>query len=133
MLTENDITELLIKYLRDQGYTNTNHLTTLQKGVDITAVNPDGINVWIEVKGETSAKETSKRFGKPFTGNQIWTHVSVALLKTLTLMNEDRYKGCEFGMAFPINHESLLSKVKLSTDSLGIRIYLVSKEEIRIL
>ncbi len=57
---------------------------------------------------QTSGSKTSARFGKPFTGNQIWSHVSVALLKTLTDINRPGNKELLFGMAFPFNHEELL-------------------------
>lgn len=93
MLTENDITEILAKYLEKQGHTIKLKLNSKQKGIDLIVENIDGILIYIEVKGETSGNDQSKRFGKPFAGNQIWNHVSVALLKTPKLMN--KHNNCQ--------------------------------------
>jgi hypothetical protein len=133
MLTENDITTYLVSYLESVGYTQVVGLTTLQRGIDVTALNTDGKKVCIEVKGETSSKVGTKRFGLPFTGNQIASHVSVALLKTLVTMNEEDYVDCEFGIAFPLNHEKLIRRIHPSLKALGISVYLVSSQNIVVL
>lgn len=65
MLTENDIVENLSKFLKLKGYTISQQLTTNQTGIDIIAEN-ESEKLYIEAKGETSSKETSNRFGKPF-------------------------------------------------------------------
>ena len=87
MLTENHITELLEKYFLDQKYTILSKLATTQEGVDLVVKDTQGQTIYIEIKGETSANEKSKRFGQYFSGKQIWTHGSVALMKTLQLMS----------------------------------------------
>lgn len=133
MLTENDITNYLVVYLKNIGYTEVNGLTTLERGIDVTAINNKGEKVCIEVKGETSSKVGTKRYGMTFTGNQIASHVSVALLKTIVTMNEDEYRNCEFGIAFPFNHEILIRRILPSFKLLGISVYLVSSENIVVL
>ncbi len=133
MLTENDITNLVVDYLNLNGYSNVIGLTTEQRGVDITALNGLGKRVMIEVKGETSSKVNTKRYGMPFTGNQIASHVGGAILKIIVLMNEAAVEGAEFGLAFPMNHEILIRRILPSLKQLGIRIYLVSKEKIIVL
>ena len=133
MLTENDITNYLVDYLKTVGYTQVNGITTLDRGIDITAVNTKGKKVCIEVKGETSSRVGTPRYGLPFTGNQIASHVSVALLKTLVTMNEEAYKNCEFGIAFPFNHEILIRRILPSLKLLEISVYLVSSENVVVL
>ncbi|MFA6084372.1 hypothetical protein [Mucilaginibacter sp.] len=133
MLTENNVTDLLASYLENQDYKIINKITSKDKGIDLVVETPKGIRQYIEVKGETSGNETSKRFNLPFTGNQIWTHVSVAIMKTLMLMNKPENNVVEFGMAFPFNHEILLKSIKPSIEKLGIVVYLISREEVKIL
>ena len=132
MLTENDILAALVKFLTVKGYTEIEVLTTVQKGIDLKAKAPDGMQLLVEAKGETSSKEHSNRFGKPFDGKQIWTHVSVAIVKTLTTMNEygDQYT---YGMAFPENHRKMLQDLKLPLDKLGITVFIVSEDDVQIL
>lgn len=108
-------------------------LTSIQKGIDVIAKAPDGMCHYIEVKGETSGRITSKRYGKPFNPNQIWSHVSVALMKTVTDMNSKDAGNGKFGMAFPENHRALLQTIKPSLDILGIIVYLVSEKGVVVL
>ena len=133
MLTENDITELLVRYLLKQNYSINSHLTTTQKGIDIEATSKDGQKLCIEVKGETSARLNSSRYGQYFTNNQVWTHVSVAVMKTLKLMSKDKYKDCLFAMAFPLSHKPLLKEIEHATKRLGITVYFVSLDGVEIM
>ena len=54
MLTENKITALLADYLCAQQYSGIITLTSILKGIDVTAVSPHGKRICIEVKGATS-------------------------------------------------------------------------------
>jgi Holliday junction resolvase-like predicted endonuclease len=133
MLTENDITERLAAYLTGQGYVIRQQLTTIQKGVDLIAKSPEGVLLYVEVKGETSGSAGSARFGKPFNNNQIWSHVSVALMKTVCLLNQQGHEHIRFAMAFPANHENLLQKIRRSLTLLHIDVYLVSPDSVWLL
>jgi hypothetical protein len=133
MLTENHITELFVTHLKKNNYTEITALTTTQKGFDITAINPDGKKFYVEVKGETSANENSKRYGKYFTGNQIWSHGAVALFTTLRSMDKPEHQDAQFAMAFPMNHEPMMLYIKESMDKLGIQVYFVSQDEVKML
>lgn len=133
MLTENDIIEILVEYFRTLGYTDIKSMSTLQRGIDITALNSKGIRLCIEAKGETSSKPLSNRYGKPFQGKQIASHVGGAILKTMVTMNDPKYQSCEFGIAFPLNHENLVRKFLPSLHILKIKVYLVSPESVMIL
>jgi hypothetical protein len=133
MLTENHITELFVKYLEKNNFKSITYLNTKQKGFDITALTQNGQRFFAEVKGETSANENSKRYGQYFTGNQIWSHGAVALFATLRSMNKPEYKDAQFAMVFPMNHEPMMLYIKDSMDKLGIQVFFVSEEEVRIL
>lgn len=131
MLTENDITRLLANYLKKNGYSILSQLTTKQKGFDITAESSEGKKLYVEVKGETSANDNSKRYGQYFTGNQIWNHGAVALFTTLRSMNKPEHKDADFALAFPMNHEPMMLYIKDSMSKLGIKVYFVGYQEVR--
>lgn len=131
MLTENHVTKLFVNYLEKNNYTNINSITTKEKGFDIKAITPAGKQFHVEVKGETSANEKSKRFNLPFSGNQIWNHGAVALFTTLRSMNKPEYKDAQFALAFPMNNEPMMLYIKDSMDKLGIDVYFVSEEVVR--
>ncbi|MFA6057532.1 MAG: hypothetical protein WC756_04990 [Taibaiella sp.] len=133
MLTENHITDLLEKYFIDHRCQILSKLTTKQKGVDLVVKDSHGQIVYIEVKGETSADEKSNKFGQYFSKTQIWTHGSVALMKTLQLMSLPENQNIKFALGLPKNHEPMFSKIKVALDKLGITVYLVSNENISIL
>jgi hypothetical protein len=80
MLTENDIIKAVAASLRRSGYSIQRTATTVQRGVDIEAVSArKRRTILIEAKGETTSKESTSRYGKPFTRNQCRTHIAVAL------------------------------------------------------
>lgn len=131
MLTENDITELFVNYLHANNYTEIQSKTTSQKGFDITARTREGTMFYVEVKGETSSKPSSRRYGKYFTGKQIWTHGAVALFATLRSMNKPEYRNAQFALAFPESHDVMISQIKDSIDKLGIQVFFVSDTGVR--
>ena len=80
MINENQVTESIAQYLKTNGWDIKQQLNTDSKGVDIIA-SKSSDNIYIEVKGGTSSKSTSKRYGLPFTSNQAKSHIGVALWK----------------------------------------------------
>jgi len=135
MQTENDVTLRLAEYLRTEGYRDINHLTTIQRGIDLVATDPDGVIHYVEVKGETSASNTSSRYGKAFTINQINNHVARALLATFKAMDQYGNDGAQFGMAFPENegHLKVLATIKETVRKLAVKVYLVSENGVRVM
>ncbi len=131
MLTENHITDLLESYFKQQGCED-EKLTTTQKGIDMKIKDGKGQETFIEVKGETSANPKSKRFGQYFSGKQIWSHGSVALMKTLLDMSKPDNKNIKFALGLPFNHEEMFRKIEPIIRKLDITIYLVSKDKIEI-
>jgi hypothetical protein len=79
--------------------------------------------LYIEVKGETSSKDHSNRFGNAFDLNQIKSHVSRAILASLTVLN-DKPSGpkTKAAIALPDNtgHKELIAKFAQPLKTLGI-------------
>ncbi len=133
MLNENHITDILAIYLEKKNFKVLQKLNTGQKGVDLIVQDLEGFKHYIEVKGETSSKENSNRFGLPFDGKQIWNHISVALMKTIKTIIDNGEGNFKFGMAFPLNHEPLLISMLPVLNKLELTIYIVSYDEVRVL
>lgn len=135
MLNENHITDLLATYFLNNNYEIMSKLTTVQRGIDLIVKDARGVALNIEIKGETSARSSSKRFGKPFSRNQINNHIGRALLSTFKTMNSQRDKHERFGIAFPdtVIHEEILTTIKPILEKLAVSIYLVSINGVRIL
>jgi hypothetical protein len=68
-------------------------------GVDLETVAPSGKRWLIEAKGQTSARRSSARFGKPFTESQVAVHVSRAFYQAACLRNQ--YPESGIALAFP--------------------------------
>ena len=101
MLTENDVVNYLTNFLKKEGYKIIQSLTTTQIGVDIIAEKNNKI-LYIEAKGQTSSKENSSRYGKPFNLNQIKSHISGALLASMRIISTDiENKDVIAGIALP--------------------------------
>ncbi len=132
MLTENDIIEILANHLnKDDGWEIKNKLTTIQKGVDILA-EKNGVTLYVEAKGETSSKKSSRRYGKQFTKNQVGTHVSVAILTSLKVLSKNDNKSKKVAMAFPDNknHRDIIELIAPALRRAGIVTYLVKENSV---
>ncbi|OGH91565.1 MAG: hypothetical protein A2534_04475 [Candidatus Magasanikbacteria bacterium RIFOXYD2_FULL_39_9] len=131
MLTENHIINILADYLEKDGYKIIQKLTTQEKGVDIRA-EKNGVTLYVEAKGETSSKESSNRHGKPFTKNQVGTHVSVALLTSLKVLSKDDKNSKKVAMAFPDNknHREIIELIAPALRRTGIVTYLVKENSV---
>lgn len=125
MLTENDVVKSVAAYLTQQGWNIQNICSTNQHGVDILA-EKQGKTLAVEAKGGTSATKGTKRYGKPFTGNQKRTHVAVALLTATQVVSEGTYAAA---IAFPDDHEHsrLIEKILPALRTLKIRIFVVAE------
>lgn len=130
MLTENDVVEAVSLYLIKNGYEIKQKLTTIQTGIDIVAMNPDGIHCYIEAKGATSSKSESLRYGKEFNQSQVKTHVGMALVAAFKLMNE--FPKAEVMIALPnnTNHKTLITNMAIPISKSGVKVLLVSEQGI---
>jgi hypothetical protein len=104
MLTESDVIDAVSTFLHSQGYEIRQKLSPLQRGHDIIAFKrgtPDRA-LYIEAKGGTSSKPTTKRYGKPFNGAQVRVHVAEAFYKAATaLCGPVSSMETRVGIAFP--------------------------------
>lgn len=134
MLTENDIVEKVTGFLKKKGYRIIQSLTTNQHGIDIIAEN-EYERLYIEAKGETSASKTSKRFGLAFNGNQVKSHISVALLATMKVIsNMPEGNKTKVGIALPDieSQRQVINQIIPALKKLDIRIFWVSQNDIKI-
>ena len=105
-MKEDQIIDTLTQFLIHKGFTV--NYEDIKKGnspgIDILA--RKGNERWfIEVKGGTSGRKGSSRYGKEFTDSQVNSSMSTALFKTLQNTSNPKYefkKGVDrIGMAFP--------------------------------
>jgi hypothetical protein len=81
LLTENEVVDSLISYLRVRGWKIESHCKGYEKGTDIVATKSH-LRAHIEAKGAKANKSIRR---KSFDRNQIRSHLGVAILKTLKL------------------------------------------------
>lgn len=128
MLTENDVINILVDYLQKKHYKIIQKLTTSEKGFDIVAEKND-TTLYIEAKGGTSASKNSKRFSKPFTKNQIKTHLAVAILASLKILAKKKKKTIKVAIAFPDNedHRNIILPITSVLKKIGIIVFFVKE------
>jgi len=125
-LNENQIIERTADYLKSRGAIIKSLCTTTQRGPDIVA-EFNGKILTIEAKGDTSSNPNSNRFATGFSKNQLWSHTSVALMKTLVDMNSPNSADSLFGLALPESHKQIIFWIKTSLGKLGVLVFLVSE------
>lgn len=130
MLDENKIVEILAQHLSKQGYEIKQQLSTKQKGIDVIAVK-DNECLMIEAKGETSSKEGSNRFGKPYTASQVFDRVAKGVYTAIKTAEESRVNEISC-LAFPDSKlfREYLSSVNNSLSKLGVVVFVVSQKEV---
>lgn len=113
-------------YLTHDGWSIESHAMAHQHGDDIVALRGDDRMV-IEAKGAGSSKTGTRRYGQPFTRNQVRSHVSVALHRALRVWSDGRAKA---GLAFPDNkhHREMVSHVLPALHQLGIAVFWISDD-----
>ncbi|HOA14628.1 MAG TPA: hypothetical protein PLB35_08185 [Myxococcota bacterium] len=127
-LTENDIVEAVCRYIQAQGMTIESRCSTKQQGYDIVAIHPKtGRRLIIEAKGATSASETSARFGKGFSTNQVRSHVARAFYTAASTLQKEAGKA-DAAIALPDteNHRHFVQNIESSLKNLGIAVFWVN-------
>ena len=72
-LDENAVVAAVGKHLTLAGYEIKQQLGTTEHGIDVIALHPhSNVPVLVEAKGGTSSRLGSKRYGKPYTQNQVF-------------------------------------------------------------
>lgn len=131
-LTENDVVDRVCDCLEEHGWEIRTRATTVEHGVDIEAVQNDR-RIVVEAKGATSANSTSARFGKPFTRNQIYSHVSKAVYAAAAAVN-DSDGVVHSAVAFPDtpNHRHFVKRVEGALNRLAIGVFWVSVDGVEL-
>jgi Holliday junction resolvase-like predicted endonuclease len=130
MLTENDVIGCVVKKLEKAGYIGVKALHTTEKGVDIIA-KKDDVTVYIEAKGATSASKTSKRYGLPFSKNQVRNHIAVAFYTAAKTIQKFSQENNIFCIALPdnSNHRKCIGEIEMALDQLCIQIIWVTENK----
>lgn len=125
-LTENDVVAAACDYLEASGWCVDARLSTTQKGDDIEASrSADGVRLFVEAKGATSARSNSYRFGQPFESAAVRVHVSEAVFKSAQVLSrQDGGSDVRAGIALPANrhHRRLVATVAPVLASLGVAV-----------
>lgn len=127
MLKESNVISAVCDFLESKQFSIVSRCTELQRGYDIVARHPlNGKEVRIEAKGETSSKPETKRFGLPFTNNQVYDHVSKAFYCAAIYAAAEVYSG----VAFPKNaaHIKQVSAIEPILKQLKIEVFWVATD-----
>lgn len=127
MLTENDIVDEVVSFLKSKGWTISGSCNTVQRGVDIVAIKGEQ-TLMIEAKGQTSSKEISAKFGKEFSYGQKVDHIAKALLKSAETMEKN--PNANIAMAFPkdAGHYKIVSGIRDFLSQNHIAVYWVEPD-----
>lgn len=126
MLLEDNVVDAVAELLRAHGWTIQATAHATEWGNDIDAVK-DGARLLVEAKGAGSSKATTKRFGQSFTGNQVGSHIGVAVVRALRWVSS----GIAYpSLAFPDNqhHRDRVTAIAPALARLGIGVFWVSEE-----
>ncbi len=130
MLFESDVIDAVCTKLETHGYNIRQRLETNQHGDDIIAIKqtPMPRELYIEAKGETSSREDSQRYGRPFDSAQILIHFAEAFYKAAEVLSRN-YGNAEVraGIALPDNygHRARVKSVEPIMKQLGIAVFWV--------
>ena len=130
MLTENEVIDAVCKFLTAKGFQIVQRRSTQEVGDDLVAerTRPEQLRISIEAKGETSARDTSPRFGSGFNTAQISVHVAEAVYRALAVLswNESEHAG----IALPVtaHHKRRIDSIRPLLKKLDVAIFWVNRE-----
>lgn len=111
-----------------------NPLNTNSKGIDIIAYNNKNNNrLFIEVKGETSSKGHTNRFGKAFDGKQIRNHISRAVFAAMKVISQKLAGNkTKAAIALPATdgHKKEFDNIRLAVKQLNLKVFWVDTEKV---
>lgn len=133
MLLESEVVSAVCAKLTSEGYEIRQRRDTTQRGDDIVAVRHIGFTreLRIEAKGESSSRQTSERYGKPFDRAQIQINISEGLYKAAEMLSRTRESvDTRFGIALPATetHRAIVKKIQPVLNRLEIAIFWVQKD-----
>jgi hypothetical protein len=130
-LFEDEVVNAVRDHLESEGYRIESYAKATEHGDDIVAESADGeVQLYIEAKGETSSREGSKRYGKPFTRNQVKDHVAKAFYRAAKMRENRSGSETMVGVAFPKNqdHEEMVGEIENALSDLEIEVFWVDSE-----
>jgi hypothetical protein len=89
------------------------------------------VELRVEAKGETSSKDSTKRFGKPFNTAQVRDHVSNAFYCVASMI-EPSTEQCRVRVAMALpgtqGHRKQVAAVREAATTLGIGVFWVAPD-----
>ena len=126
MLNENDVVNILIPYLAKNNWEIVSTCDTRTQGDDVVA-KKEGNVFYIEVKGATSSKTESSRYGLPFSSSQMRDHVAVAVLKALQTRTRCQQSSVGLAFADTPRHRTLFNSIFPCLKLLEIDVFLIKE------
>lgn len=126
MLLEDDVVDAVAGLLIRNGWEIESVAHAHERGDDIVAVK-NGVRLLVEAKGAGSSKARTKRYGLPFTGNQVGSHVGVAVVRALRWAAAGDVRPA---LAFPDNphHRCQVDPIAPSLDRVGVGVFWVTED-----
>ncbi len=126
MLYEDDVVDAVCGLLRQHGWAIESVAHAHERGDDIAAAK-GGMRLLVEAKGEGSSREGSRRYGQPFTGNQVGSHVGVAVVRALKWAS---LGGVRSAVAFPDNahHRAQVDAITPALHEIGVGVFWVDAD-----
>lgn len=127
-MSEDFVVDAVESFVVRAGWVVTSKAYAHQHGDDLVATRLD-MTLRVEAKGGGSSKQGTRRFGESFTGNQVKTHVSVAILRAMSWFDEESQSAFS-ALALPRDDAHLLqvAKVKAALDQLRIGVFWVDED-----
>lgn len=125
-LYEDDVVRAVMLHLEAEGWTIDSFVLSHQHGDDIVA-SYGGDRLVIEAKGDGSSKSSTARFGKPFTRNQVKTHVAVAVVRAMRVASSGVARAA---VALPGSefHRTEIDRIVPALQQLGIQVFWVAPD-----
>lgn len=126
VLLEDDVVDAVADFIVAHGWTIDSTAHAHQRGDDIVA-RKDDQRLLVEAKGEGSSKAMTNRFGQLFTGNQVGSHIGVAVVRALRWASNG---GALPALAFPDNphHRHGVDAIAPALAVVGIGVFWVSED-----
>lgn len=126
MLHEDDVVDAVVSFIIARGWMIQSTAHADELGDDIDALK-DGQRLLVEAKGAGSSKAITNRYGQLFTGNQVGSHIGVAVVRALRWASSGIAHPA---LAFPDNrhHRDRVEAIAPALERLGIGIFWVSED-----
>lgn len=127
MLTESQVIQAVADHLSHTGWTIMSICHERQRGDDIVARHVRSkVSAVIEAKGETSAQEHTRRFGKPFDSRQVTSHVSRAFFRAAQTVGSDQRGGIALPNTTP--HVECVRRIEAALRALSLEVFWVNAD-----